>query len=61
MINLTEYEKDALRALESKGQPESLSAEDRATIDKLKNEIGHGTPLDQSHPGMVNLSPLQVD
>ena len=29
--------------------------------EELKNLIVHGTPLDATHPGIINLSPLQED
>lgn len=57
VVNLTEDEKDMLRAFESKGA-DRLSPAEKEIDDRLRNTIVTGIPLDETHSGMCHLSPL---
>lgn len=37
-----------------------MSPDDKNVHDGLKNEIVHGKPLDKTHPGFSNLTPLDA-
>ena len=37
-----------------------MSASKQANIDNLRNLIVEGTPLDEKHPGAVNLAPFEM-
>ena len=41
-------------------EPESISLEEQAIIEKLKDIMAHGTPLNREHPGISNLTTEEV-
>ena len=58
--NLTENEKDKLKAMEEK-EPEDLTPREKALDDKLKNIMATGLPINKEHPGIPNLSPPEAE
>jgi len=59
MVNLTpEQQWQFLKLFETdQVNNPTLTLDQRKKLDILKNLIVHGTPLDSSHPGCVNLCP----
>ena len=60
IANLTENEKDKLRAMEEK-ELEDLTPKEKALDDKLKNIMATGLPINKEHPGISNLSPPELE
>ena len=57
---MTDLEQDQFISLQGR-ELDSFTPEEREKYNKLISEIINGKPLDLTHPGVVNLSPKEVE
>ena len=62
MENLSPNEAEKFKKLlEQRDHGPPLSPEQKKQLSKLQEKLRDGIPLDERHPGMVNLTPRQQD
>ena len=61
VLNMAPFELKRFKELERVRDDRDLEPEEKKEMTILQEKLKSGNPIDERHPGMVNLTPIQQD